>query len=162
MNAFVFCYTATMKQELIEILIRACQTEAQKAMSTGNPPFGCIITDKVGNVKVRAFNTQKSNSDPTAHAEINAMRQLGHELGSMHLDGHIMFANASSCSMCMSGAIKAHITDFYFGGPPESNMNPWLTMKEVASKSAGKISIHGPILGDECAKQIAEGRYSLN
>ena len=150
-----------MNRESIEKLIRECQTEAQKAIDSGNPPFGCIITDKAGNIKVRAFNTQKSDSDPVAHAETNAMRKLGRKLESTNLGGYVMFANASSCSMCMSGAIKAHIADFYFGAPPEPTMNPWLTMEEVASKSTDKISVHGPILGDECAEQVAKGR-SLN
>ena len=157
----VFCYTSVMEQALMERLIRECQVEAQKAIDNGNPPFGCIIADKAGNIKMRAFNTQRSDSDPTAHAEINAIRQLGRELGSTHLDGYVMFANASSCSMCMSGAIKARIADFYFGAPPEPSMNPWLTMNEVAAKSANEISVYGPILGDECAEQISKGR-SLN
>jgi hypothetical protein len=61
----------------------------------------------------------------------------------------------------MSGAIKAHIQDFYYGALPELSMDPYLTMEEVASKSKNNIQVHGPILGDECAKQIAKGRARL-
>ena len=147
-----------MSDELIEILIRECLNEAQKAIDSGNPPFGCVITDKDGNIKARAFNTQKTDSDPTAHAEINAMRKLGKEIESRYLDDYLMFANASSCSMCMSGAVKAHITDFYFGATPEGSMNPWITMDEVAEKSTTKVSVNGPIIGEECSAQIAKGR----
>ena len=132
--------------------------EAQKAINSVNPPFGCVITDKDGNIKAKAYNTQQSGNDPTAHAEINAMRILGDEIGSRYLDDYVMFSNASICSMCMSGAVKAHITEFYFGAPPESSMNPWITMDKVAEKSKNKIGVHGPILGDECASQIAKGR----
>jgi tRNA(adenine34) deaminase len=147
-----------MDKKLVESLIRECMAETQKAIDSGNPPFGCIITDKDGNIKVRAHNTQQSDNDPTAHAEINAMRSLGQKIKSRRLDGYVMFANASSCSMCMSGAIKARITIFYFGAPPELSMDPWLTMSDVAAKSKHKIEVHGPILGDECAQQIAQGR----
>ena len=150
-----------MPQEIIENLIRECMNEAEKAIDSGNPPFGCVITDKDGNIKARAHNTQQSDNDPTAHAEINAMRKLGNETGSRYLDGYLMFANASSCSMCMSGAVKALITEFYFGAPPEPTMNPWITMDEVAEKSKNEVKVHGPILGEECARQIAEGR-SIN
>lgn len=147
-----------MNQEKIYYLIRECMKEAQKSIDNGNPPFGCVITDKDCNIKAKAHNTQQSDNDPTAHAEINAMRILGSEIGSRYLDDYVMFANASSCSMCMSGAVKAHITEFYFGAPPESSMNPWITMDEVAEKSKNEIGVHGPILGDECAAQITEGR----
>jgi tRNA(Arg) A34 adenosine deaminase TadA len=147
-----------MTQETIDKLIRECEGEAQKAIDSGNPPFGCIITDKDGNIIGRAHNTQQTDTDPTAHAEINAMRKLGSEIKSRYLDGYIMFANASSCSMCMSGAVKAHIREFYFGAPPEQSMNPWITMDEVAEKSKNDIKVYGPILGDECAEQIAKGR----
>ncbi len=150
-----------MPQEIIENLIRECMNEAQKAISGGNPPFGCIIADASGNIVCKAYNTQESENDPTAHAEINAMRKLGKEIGSRYLDGYLMVANASSCSMCMSGAVKAHINEFYFGAPPEQSMNPWITMDEVAKKSKNEVKVHGPILGEECARQIAEGR-SIN
>lgn len=147
-----------MNQTKIEELIKECQNEAQKSINTGNPPFGCVITDADGNIVAKAHNTQKSDNDPTAHAEIKALRQLGKKVGSRHLDGYVMFANASSCSMCMSGSIKAHIYSFYYGAPPEPSMDPWLPMEDVASKSKKDLVIHGPILGDECAEQIASGR----
>lgn len=150
-----------MSSETINNLIHECMNEAQKAIESGNPPFGCVITDKDGNIKAQAHNTQQSDNDPTAHAEINAMRILGNEIGSRYLNGFVVFANASSCSMCMSGAIKAHIQDFYYGALPELSMDPYLTMEEVASKSKNNIQVNGPILGDECAKQIAKGRARL-
>lgn len=150
-----------MSSETINNLIHECMNEAQKAIESGNPPFGCVITDESGNIQARAHNTQQTDNDPTAHAEINAMRILGNEIGSRYLNGFVMFANASSCSMCMSGAIKAHIQDFYYGALPEPSMEPYLTMEEVASKSKNNIQVNGPILGDECAKQIAKGRARI-
>ncbi len=150
-----------MSPETINSLIHECMNETQKAIESGNPPFGCVITDESGNIQARAHNTQQTDNDPTAHAEINAMRILGNEIGSRYLDGYVMFANASSCSMCMSGAIKAHIQDFYYGALPEPSMEPYLTMEEVASKSKNNIQVNGPILGDECAKQIAKGRARI-
>lgn len=72
-----------------------------------------------------------------------------------------MFANASSCSMCMSGGIKAHISKFYYGAPPEPSMDPWLPMEEVAARCKNPPEVHGPILGDECAAQITKGRETV-
>lgn len=150
-----------MTEERIHELITECQAEAAKAIQSGNPPFGCVITDASGQIVMRACNTQNSSNDPTAHAEITALRQLGQKRGSRYLDGYVMFANASSCSMCFSACIKAHITTFYYGAPPEPNMDPWLPMEDIAALSKIPLEIHGPILGDECAAQIAHGRASV-
>ena len=139
-------------------LIRECQAEAEKSIQEGNPPFGCVITDKTGAILTRAHNTQDTDCDPTAHAEISALRQLGKQQNSRYLDGCIVFANAESCSMCMSAALKAHITVFYFGAPSEAKMNPWLTVRDVAAKATIPVEIHSPILAEECATQIARGR----
>lgn len=141
-----------------EQLIRECQAEAEKSIREGNPPFGCAITDANGTILVAAHNTQDTDHDPTAHAEITALRRLGQQRQSRYFDGCVVFANAQSCSMCMSACIKAHIQVFYFGAPSEAKMNPWLTVHDVAAKATTPITIYGPILGDECAAQIARGR----
>lgn len=139
-------------------LIRECQKEAQKSIDSGNPPFGCVIIDAEGNILMRAYNTQNTDNDPTAHAEIKALSQLGRQRGSRYLDDCIMFANAESCSMCMSAAIKAKITVFFYGTPAEAKMNPWITMKDIEAKTSTPLELHGGILADECRAQIADGR----
>lgn len=150
-----------MTEEKIQELIRECQVEATKSIESGNPPFGCVITTTDGTIVARDSNTQNTDNDPTAHAEIKALRQLGQKLGSRYLDGYVMFANASSCSMCFSGSIKARITTFYYGAPPEPHMDPWLPMEDIAALSQLPLAVHGPILGDECAAQIARGRAGV-
>ena len=151
-----------MTEERIAGLIRVCQGEAAEAIATGNPPFGCVITDADLRVVAHAHNTELSDADPTAHAEMNALRQLATRLGTGRLEGYVAFANAASCSMCMSALIKAGLTRFYYGAPPEPLMDPWLPMEEVAARSRRAIEVHGPILGDESAAQIAAGRERLH
>lgn len=147
-----------ISEERAQQLIRECQAEAEKSIREGNPPFGCVITDVNGTILVTAHNTQDTAYDPTAHAEISALRSLGQQRQSRYLDDCVVFANAQSCSMCMSACIKAHIQTFYFGAPSEAKMNPQLTVHEVAAKATTPVAIYGPILGEECAAQIARGR----
>lgn len=147
-----------ISSEQAESLIRECQIETQKAIDEGNPPFGCIVTDYQGNVLMRTHNTQNTDNDPTAHAEIRALSQLGRKRGSRYLDDCILFANAESCSMCMSAAIKAKIAVFFYGAPAETKMNPWITMADIAGKCSTPLEIHGGILAKDCAYQIAHGR----
>lgn len=142
-------------------LIKQCQQEAEVAISEGNVPISSIITDMDGNVLVTAHNTQNTDSDPTAHGEINALRMLGKQRGNRYLDGCVVFGNAEICSMCASACIKAHIYAFYYGAPAEPSMDPWLPITDIAKVSQHPLFIVGPILGDECAAQITRGRAHI-
>ena len=64
--------------------------------------------------------------------------------------------------MCMSAAIKAGITFFYFGAPSEKHMDPYLTVFDIAKKSKRKLHIETGILKEECEMQIKRGRNKLS
>jgi len=142
-------------------LIVLCQKEAEVAISEGNVPISSIITDLDGNILVTTHNTQNTDNDPTAHGEINALRMLGKQKNTRYFDGCVVFGNAEICSMCASACIKAHIYSFYFGAPAEKSMDPWLPIAEISKVSKNPLYIEGPILGEDCAAQIALGRALL-
>jgi tRNA(adenine34) deaminase len=147
-----------ISHERAEELIRLCQQEAESAITEGNSPIAAIITDSDGNILVCAHNTQNNDHDASAHAEINALRRLGELTASRYFDGCAMFSNAETCSMCAAAAIKACIRTFYYGAPAEPSMDPWLPLVEIAKASRLPLHVFGPLLADECAKQIARGR----
>lgn len=147
-----------MDKKTQEKLIRLAQKEAAKSIAKGNPPFGSVLTDKEGNVIAKAHNTQNSSTDPTAHAEINLLRKVGKLLKTRYLEGYHLFGNASPCSMCVSACIKARICDFHYGAPPESSMDPFVSVFDLAKKSKRKIRIYPDILKESCVQQIKEGR----
>lgn len=152
----------SITEEKAAELIKLCMSEVDIAISEGNVPMACIITDMAGNILTQAHNTQNADNDPTAHAEINALRKLGKLKGSRYLDDCVVFSNAETCSMCMSACIKAHIRTFFFGAPAEPSMDPWITMTDVAEKSKLPLEMHGPILGEKCRDQISRGRSMIN
>ncbi len=80
-------------------IIRLCQEEAAIALGEGNIPIASIITDLDGNILVKTHNTQNTDTDPTAHAEINALRKLGKQRGTRYLKDCVVFGNAEICSM---------------------------------------------------------------
>ena len=121
-------------QAKVEKLIRLAQQEAEKAIESGNPPFGSVLTDPSGNVVETAYNTQNSTNDPTAHAEINLLRKAGAKLKSRYLEGYHLFSNAESCSMCVSACVKARIRHFYVGASHEPSMDPMITIYDIAKK----------------------------
>ena len=108
------------------------------------------MTDKDGNVIVKAHNTQRSSNDPTAHAEINLLRKAGKKLNTMFFDDLYLFCNAESCSMCMSAAVKRKIRNCYFGAPCEKSMDPYITPFDIAKKSKIKLKIKTGISKKDC------------
>jgi len=136
--------------------------EAEKGIKKSNSPFGAILTDKKGNIVEVAHNTSKTDCDPTAHAEINLLRKAGKKYKTRILEEYCLFSNAESCSMCMSAAIKAGITFFYFGAPSETSMDPYVTVFDLANKSKRKLHIETGLLKEECMEQIKRGRNKLS
>ena len=141
-----------------EELVRLAMAEAQKGADLGNAPFGAILLNPDGEIVLSAFNTQRSSLDPTAHAEINLLREAGQKFKQIYFPGYSIVGNAEACSMCMSAAIKAKITDFLYGAHAESSMDPELPANIVASKAKQQIKLIGGVLHKECSEQILKIR----
>ena len=78
-------------------------------------PFGAAITDKEGNVIAVASNLVLESHDPTAHAEIMAIRRASEKLGTHDLSDCILYATGYPCPMCLSAIIWANIKEVYYG-----------------------------------------------
>ena len=90
--------------------------EARKTMNEDKGgPFGAVITDKEGNVISVASNLVLENHDPTAHAEIMAIRKACEKLQTHDLKDYILYATGYPCPMCLSAIIWANITKVYYG-----------------------------------------------
>ncbi len=147
-----------MKEELMEKLIRIAIEEAQSAIQEGNSPFGALLINKNGDIITQAHNTTTTDCDPTAHAEINILRNAAKKLKTKNLSEYTLVSNAESCPMCMSAAIKAKITSFIFGAKSENHMNPNINVFEIARKCNNQINITTGILMKECTEQIKNVR----
>lgn len=82
-------------------------------------PFGAAIIDSEGNIVSIASNTVLGDNDPTAHAEMNAIRQACKRLKTHDLSGHVLYATGYPCPMCLSAIIWANIKTVYYGCTPE-------------------------------------------
>ena len=78
-------------------------------------PFGAVITDKDGHVIATGHNEVLKTKDPTAHAEINAIRKACQKLNTKDLSNCIIYSTCEPCPMCLSAAIWANIKDIYYG-----------------------------------------------
>ena len=77
-------------------------------------PFGAVVV-KDGQIIGRGCNCVTSTSDPTAHAEITAIREACRTLGAFHLSGCELYASCEPCPMCLSAVYWARIDRYYFG-----------------------------------------------
>ena len=132
--------------------------EARIATQEGNYPFGAVVALQDGTLLARAHNTQNSDNDPTAHAEMNIFRALAKTHSESEFTSFYLICNAESCSMCFSAAIKAGIQHYIFGAPSEPHMEPYLTVSEVQKYCRQPLNVTTGVLADQCREQILAAR----
>ena len=95
--------------------------EAYAAAARGEVPVGAVIVAPDGRVVARAGNRTRELSDPTAHAEVLAIRQACAEIGSERLVGYDLYVTLEPCPICAATIAAARINRLYYGaGDPKS------------------------------------------
>lgn len=89
--------------------------EARRAEAAGEVPVGAVIVDMEGNVVAKGFNQPISLHDPTAHAEIVAMRAAAETIGNYRLTGLTLYCTMEPCVMCAGAIVHARIRRLGFG-----------------------------------------------
>jgi tRNA(adenine34) deaminase len=91
-------------------------TEARNAAARGEVPVGTVIVDgRDGELLARAGNRVEAMADPTAHAELLAIRKAAAHIGSPRLEGCDMYVTLEPCAMCAAAISFARIRRLYFG-----------------------------------------------
>ncbi|MBN2905165.1 MAG: nucleoside deaminase [Rhodobacteraceae bacterium] len=93
----------------------AALAEARAAAARGEVPVGAVIVSPQGQVVAAAGNRTRELSDPTAHAEILALRAACAAAGSERLPGHDLYVTLEPCAMCASAISQARIARLYYG-----------------------------------------------
>jgi tRNA(Arg) A34 adenosine deaminase TadA len=95
--------------------MHAALEEARAAAARGEVPVGAIVVDPAGRVVARAGNRTRELTDPTAHAEILALRAACAAAGSERLPGHALYVTLEPCAMCAQAIALARIDRLYYG-----------------------------------------------
>ncbi len=95
--------------------MRRAFAEAEAAAARGEVPIGCVVTDSSGAIMAAAGNRTIELKDPTAHAEILAIRTAAAVLASERLIGCDLFVTLEPCAMCAAAISLARIRRLYFG-----------------------------------------------
>ena len=94
---------------------KACEIAIHGIEEKEGGPFGAVIVDSNGNIVGSGNNRVLKNLDPTAHAEIVAIRDACKNLHTNDLSGCILYTTCEPCPMCLSAIVWANIKTFYFG-----------------------------------------------
>jgi tRNA(Arg) A34 adenosine deaminase TadA len=127
-----------------------------RSLSTATPrPFGAaVVHTKTGRVLLRALNAVKQQCDPSAHAEVRAIRLATKKLGKLSLTGYTLYTTCEPCPMCMSTALWAGLDRVVYGATIEDANRHCQQIRipatEVAARSDMTCIVDGPILRDEC------------
>ena len=96
--------------------MRAALEQARLAIDAGEVPIGAIVAID-GQIVARAFNQPIRAVDPTAHAEVLALRAAAQEIGNYRLPGAMLYVTVEPCLMCVGALVHARVKDVVFGAP---------------------------------------------
>jgi tRNA(adenine34) deaminase len=95
--------------------MRTALDEARRSAQTDDVPVGAVVLDASGSQVAMAGNRRQADADPTAHAEVLALRRASHALGSWRLDGCTLVVTLEPCTMCAGAAVLARVERVVFG-----------------------------------------------
>ena len=139
-----------------ELQMAALAEFTAKSLETERPvPFGCrIVETATGAVLLDALNAVAGECDPSAHAEVRAIRLATKKLNSISLAGYTLYTTCEPCPMCMAAALWAGVDRVVYGVTiEECNRHcrqVQIPAAEVARRSDMPCPVEGPVLGERC------------
>ena len=137
--------------------MRAALVEAQAAAASGEVPIGAVVLDASGAVIAVAHNEREVGCDPTAHAEVVALRRAGAALGSWHLDGCTLVETLEPCTMCAGALVLARVSRLVFGAwDPKAGAvgSLWDVVRD--RRLNHRPEVVAGVSADECGSLIAD------
>lgn len=131
--------------------MRLAIAAARKAAANGEVPVGAAIVDTNGELLSEASNLTITNNDPTAHAEIIALREAGAKIGNYRLVGATVYSTIEPCAMCAGALVNARVARLVFGAHDE-RFGAVETHFQLCSSDLlnHRIEIVSGVLADEC------------
>jgi len=127
---------------------------AQRALEIGEVPVGAVVIH-AGQIIGRGWNRVISSNDPSAHAEILALREAGMALGNYRLGGCDLFATIEPCSMCAGALVHARIERLIYGADdPKAGAVHSATRVVNHPALNHKVEVLGGVLAGRCSELL--------
>jgi tRNA(adenine34) deaminase len=138
-----------------EAAMRAALAEAGAAADTGDVPVGAVMLDAAGTVIARGRNRREADGDPTAHAEIVAIRAAARSVGEWRLDGLTLVVTLEPCTMCAGAVTAARLSRLVYGAADPRAGAVGSLWDVVRDQRLGPVpEVVGGVLADECLNVI--------
>ena len=132
-------------------LMKQALKEGKSAFSEGEVPVGAVLVSPDGQIVAKAHNRSIGLKDPTAHAEILAMRQAGSFYRNYRLSDSLLVVTIEPCLMCMGAAINARIARLVFGAvDPKAGAAGSLYNLATDKRLNHRIEVTSGIMEEEC------------
>lgn len=123
---------------------------AQKAREAGEVPIGAVLTLD-GAVIGEGYNRPISNHDPTAHAEVQALRAAAERRGNYRLPGSVLYVTLEPCAMCAGAIMHARVARVVFGAPdPKTGACGSVVNLFAEARLNHHAQVQGGVLAEEC------------
>jgi tRNA(adenine34) deaminase len=141
-------YVAAMERALEEA--RAC-------LATGDVPVGAVVLDEHGVVVATGRNEREATQDPTAHAEVLALRAAAAATGDWHLDRHTLVVTLEPCPMCAGAVLAARVPRVVFGAwDPKAGASGSVYDIARDRRLPHRTEVVAGVLEEQCAALLAD------
>ena len=131
--------------------------QARLALDAGEVPVGAVVVSDAGDVLSAAFNRREADNDPTAHAEVLALRAAGGRKGNWRLDGCTLVVTMEPCAMCAMAAVWARADRIVYGAADLKAGGTWSLYNIPQDQRLNHRCeiVHG-VMEQECAGLLAK------
>ena len=137
-----------------ERVMRLALEEARSAAAGGDVPVGAVIV-RGDEILAKAGNAREREQDPTAHAEILALRQASRAIGSWHLEGCALVVTLEPCAMCAGAVVLARLDRLVFGASdPKAGFAGSLGDLVRDGRLNHEVDVTVGVLADECGEVL--------
>ena len=140
-----------------EELMRAALAVAHGALASGDVPVGAVIINKQGEIVSTGHNERELHNDPTAHAEIVAIRRACEKSSQWRLEDHTIIVTLEPCAMCAGAIAQSRISTVIFGAWDEKAGavgSVWDLLRDP--RSLYTVEVKAGVLVDECSAMLKE------
>ena len=137
--------------------MREALREAVGALTTDDVPIGAVVVDSAGVVIGRGRNRREADADPTAHAEVLALREAASSRGEWRLEGCTLVVTLEPCTMCAGAAVLARVDRLVFGAhDPKAGAvgSLWDVVRD--RRLNHRPEVVGGVLEDECGDLLRQ------
>lgn len=138
-----------------EFWMREALHLAEEAARAGEVPVGAVVVlDEA--IVGRGFNCTISKADPTAHAEMEALRDAGARIGNYRLPGATLFVTVEPCTMCAGALVHARVAKLVFGAREPKAGAVVSTAEVLANPNLNhRVEVTEGVCGDECSDMMS-------